>query len=438
MKKLATIITTFAISCSALSAYAFPDIGTDTKAWAGEAIDRLSRQNIINGYEDGTFRPESNITRAEFAKMMCIAFETTESTDNTTYEDTNNHWARDYINLTLPYTYTSGTEYRPDQYASRGEIAYALARVRGLEATDAEKIISSFSDGNTVVPEIRDKVAAAIEYGLMQGYEDKSLRSDNPVTRAEVAVLIDRTMNIAIDEPEELPEEIPPVQEPSDTPDSGFEENTQAPDNKEDIFDGLDHIYTLYPLENMLLVSSVTRTVTESGDDGYRLKYYMPGDETEYSSLIADTGETTVAGLRDSFAAIRKGDVLILDMAFLTHIKTVYVIASMDAGSSGVRFAYPEGGKIGKYGSGRDYELIGGRVTATAGSNKSYKVTITAEDTETTLYLPKGVEVNLYNKRKSDWTTDTVSSIDEEDGYIIFVRYTDSVVTDIIAVADEN
>ena len=61
------------------------------------AISYVSEKGIVNGYEDGSFKPDSTITRAEFATVMC-RFMGYSSDEDCTFDDANNHWATRYIN----------------------------------------------------------------------------------------------------------------------------------------------------------------------------------------------------------------------------------------------------------------------------------------------------------------------------------------------------
>ena len=70
---------------------------TDTELM--QTVNALSNYGIINGYDDGSFRPYNNITRAEFSKIICVAgmFDTTGVTENNFYDVDGTHWARSYI-----------------------------------------------------------------------------------------------------------------------------------------------------------------------------------------------------------------------------------------------------------------------------------------------------------------------------------------------------
>ncbi len=75
LKKVLALVLVFAMmlsTCVVASAASFPDVEA-TYQYA-EAVDLLASLNILGGYEDGTFKPENNITRAEFAKVVYVIF----------------------------------------------------------------------------------------------------------------------------------------------------------------------------------------------------------------------------------------------------------------------------------------------------------------------------------------------------------------------------
>jgi len=78
------------------SAARFSDVPTNHPSY--DAIVELSEQGIINGYSDGTFKPDGNINRAEAATILVRAAELNESSRNSSYSDVENgHWARGFI-----------------------------------------------------------------------------------------------------------------------------------------------------------------------------------------------------------------------------------------------------------------------------------------------------------------------------------------------------
>ena len=99
----------------------YTDVPAD--AWYNNAVSTLTNAGIIDGYEDGTFKPDGNITRAEFATIAVRFFEATYDGGDL-FSDIAGHWAQDYINEAanagIVDGYPDGT-FRPQQYITRAE-----------------------------------------------------------------------------------------------------------------------------------------------------------------------------------------------------------------------------------------------------------------------------------------------------------------------------
>ena len=85
MKKILSAITAFAIAASTMApvfAKTFPDVSEDKLPWAASYIDEMSDMGLINGYEDGTFRPLQSVSHQEalalFARAMGSASDANE------------------------------------------------------------------------------------------------------------------------------------------------------------------------------------------------------------------------------------------------------------------------------------------------------------------------------------------------------------------------
>ena len=100
----------------------FPDIAPD--AWYNNAISTMVNAGIIQGYEDGTFRPNNNITRAEFAAIASRFMSSGYDVEEDLFTDIANHWARENINDAAMtqwiHGYPDGT-FLPDQAITRAE-----------------------------------------------------------------------------------------------------------------------------------------------------------------------------------------------------------------------------------------------------------------------------------------------------------------------------
>ncbi len=405
MKKLLIFLLCSVFVFSSFSAFAvFDDVDEDTAKWAGEAIDSLTVSKVINGYPDGTFKPNGNVTRAEFAKMLTVAFELLES--DAYYKDTQGSWAASYIRAAVSCMYTEGELFRPDDEASRADIAYAVASALKLEPSDASAT-DKFDDADDVMSEMKSNIAAAVENEIIVGYEDNTLRPNDSVTRAEAAVIIYRALNIK-NAPESETPEVP---------------NPPAEEVKPD--DGKEHINTLYPCRDVLLVTGIAKTASEiDGDEAYRISYRISGSEGEYSSLVAS--DTVVLGTKTSVSQLKSGDVMVMDTAFMGQIGCLYVFASFDE-------AVPVFNTT--LSAFKDYTVAIGKVTDIQRSSKGFILTLYNGSDTTTEYITKSIEVNVYApwKKAEKWSLDSLSLIDPavEDAYV-FIRYTDGVATEIV------
>lgn len=404
MKKLVSMVLTFFIIMTSVCAFAkFNDIDENTLSWAGEAISALSDKGIINGYGDGTFRPDGNVTRAEFAKMLTLSFDL-NGIDGS-FSDINGHWAENYINSAASVMYNPEKSFMPDIAATRADIAYAAANALKLVSSDAS-MAGTFTDFNLIEEDMKASVLAAIENGIIIGYEDSTVRPQNPVTRAEAAVIIYRALNIKEPDKEEVPDENNPPQE-----------ETPSADDK--------HIYSLYPGENLILVKSATTMLDEKGEESYRISYILADTGEEFSSVLPQDVE--VKGVKRSLSSVDVGDVLMMDTAFHGYIDSLYALASFEGSVP----AFSQ--TIAGYG---DYTFAYGKITDFVSSNKAVTVTLdTGTETKSEVLL-KNTQTFLFTQsaRGGRWDIGDIGDLKPytEDIYV-FIRYKDGVSTEIIA-----
>jgi hypothetical protein len=408
MKRILSLVLCVTVIFSAINVFAqFDDIDDSTKTWAGEAIESLFEKGIINGYEDGSFRPEGNVTRAEFVKMLSMCFNGGESKKE--FTDTKDHWAEKYIDSASGFMYCPGVEFEPDKEASRADIAYAAAKALGLEEAKSE-YGEKFSDFNSVKDEMKGEISSAVKNGIIVGYEDLTLRPENPVTRAEAAVIIHRTLGISAPSEdngeEQKPQEKPPVDEEETKPVK-------------------EHIYTLYPGSDYLLIENITKTSLEiDGEEAYRLTYRLANSNKKYSSVIPYDVE--VKGLRSSVDAIRPGDVLLMSTAFHGYIGYLHVLASF--GQDVPSFDDPYTG-LG------DYTCAYGKIVSVKSSGKRMIVTLDDGVETKEVIVLTDTDANLYSSwSKGDkWSVGDTGDLDSDYGDVYaFIRFTNGLSTEIM------
>lgn len=136
-KILLITLVAIMLSTSVIFAADFKDLENEGESYL-KAIDELASKGVISGYEDGTFKPSNTITRAEFTKMIVTAFNL-KMIENSTFKelsDVESCWAQDYINIATSLGIVNGYEdgtFKPNNTITYGEISAVLSRQLGLK-----------------------------------------------------------------------------------------------------------------------------------------------------------------------------------------------------------------------------------------------------------------------------------------------------------------
>jgi hypothetical protein len=163
--------------------------------WGRYYIENLISQKIINGFPDGTYRPNAPITRAEFASIIGKAFTPSPKQGSVNFTDvSNNYWAYQAIQTAVKGGFLTGYPnglFLPNQRISKVEMLVALANGLGLKAEDT-KIISKYPDAKDVPSYAQRAVAAAIQKDLIpRDFQlQNNLYPNKDATRGEVAASI--------------------------------------------------------------------------------------------------------------------------------------------------------------------------------------------------------------------------------------------------------
>ena len=99
--------------------------------WSEKHIATLAKGNIIQGYTDGKFKPGDNITRAELA-TIASRFDNLSPFTSNKFSDIEGHWANSYINSASEKGWVNGYEdgtFKPDQYITRAEFVTLVNNV---------------------------------------------------------------------------------------------------------------------------------------------------------------------------------------------------------------------------------------------------------------------------------------------------------------------
>ena len=160
--------------------------------WAFEYIAELVDRGVIAGYEDGSFKPNKTVSRAEFAKIMVGAAGIVTADNSLYFTDMQGHWAIPYVNAAREYlTAYADNTYRPNQAAVREDVTMAMVKLKGYDISDVDfSYLSGFTDTDSISNNVKTYVAVAVEKGLISGFEDNTFRGQGTLTRAEAATLL--------------------------------------------------------------------------------------------------------------------------------------------------------------------------------------------------------------------------------------------------------
>ncbi|RKN72465.1 S-layer homology domain-containing protein [Paenibacillus ginsengarvi] len=182
-------------------AYAMDNTTDRTGHWAETQLSAWLQKGFIQGYEDGSLRPNQSVKRGELVALINRTQGLTESADIRFADLGKEHWSYVDVAKAVKAGYIEGYEdnsIRVETNVSRQELAVMLARLLKLGASESAKAVTKFKDGASIADWSRSAIGALAAKGIIDGYEDGSFRPAVMVTRAEAVVMLDRAMSAAI------------------------------------------------------------------------------------------------------------------------------------------------------------------------------------------------------------------------------------------------
>lgn len=179
MKKIIILLFVFISICNISFCSDITDIENH---WARESILRLIYANAVNGYGDNTFKPENNITIAEFLKIL-VAY--------TDYKKVlvGERWPDWYINTAKYYGFITENELKKyDNFITRYEASKIIAQFINVE--DVMTLEKAFIDSDDIT------VRKLATLGVINGYEDGTFKGNLFISRAEAATIICKAMQV--------------------------------------------------------------------------------------------------------------------------------------------------------------------------------------------------------------------------------------------------
>ena len=191
-----TLSMALAAALAFAPAQAFAAPATDISGhWAEKVITQWQEKGLISGYEEGTFKPDNSVTRAEFVIMLNKALGFTQK-GNVTFSDVSaNAWYYDAVAIAVEAGYCAGYEdgtFKPNATITRAEAAVMIAKAKELTANT--EAADKFADASRIPAWAKGSIGAVSVAGFMTGRTDGTFDASNTMTRAEAVSSLDRTM----------------------------------------------------------------------------------------------------------------------------------------------------------------------------------------------------------------------------------------------------
>ncbi len=163
--------------------------------WAEATITQWQNAGRIGGYEDGTFRPDQSITRAEFVRLLNSAVSTQGSAPISFSDVSPSDWYYNDVAKAVGNNIASGFEdgtFRPGETVTRMQAAVFISNA--LHLTSNEAGANGFTDAAQLPSWAKGAVGAVVAGGYMSGYPDGSFGGSKGMTRAEAVSTLDRVL----------------------------------------------------------------------------------------------------------------------------------------------------------------------------------------------------------------------------------------------------
>lgn len=169
--------------------------------WAYDAIYNLADKGLIRGYEDGTFRPLNKITRSEFSKIIAEFLPESLDAKANTFKDLNkNQWHYEHMNRAVNAGILKGYDdgsLKPQQEITRDEATVMIMRLleyKNIELKNKDKK-ENFKDSKNIQDWAYDAILSLSGEGIIEGVGNGYFAPRRSINRAEVATILTRVLD---------------------------------------------------------------------------------------------------------------------------------------------------------------------------------------------------------------------------------------------------
>ncbi|MBF4692927.1 S-layer homology domain-containing protein, partial [Fusibacter ferrireducens] len=173
--------------------------------WAKAAINNMGSRMVVKGVDKTHYAPENDITRAEFMTILIQALGLAPEAGKNTFKDVSSEeWYTGYIEAAHSYGISDidiGTLFRPNDKITREQVMVMIARAMkntGLQIAvtleDRQLFDAKYTDLDEATPSTRPSIEACLKAGIITGRSSTTVAPKSYITRAEVAVVIEKLL----------------------------------------------------------------------------------------------------------------------------------------------------------------------------------------------------------------------------------------------------
>ena len=163
--------------------------------WAANTINEWKNEGLASGYPDGTFKPDKPITRAEFMSMVNKVFNFKTETDEFFYDISETDWYYSTVRTAMSIGYINGypdNTMRANNPITREEVATIVDRILSQDIQSSQE---TFIDSNRFQSWSKSAIETIRSFGIMGGYPNGEFKPGSMITRAEAIKTLDNAKN---------------------------------------------------------------------------------------------------------------------------------------------------------------------------------------------------------------------------------------------------
>lgn len=165
--------------------------------WAFASVERAAELGLVTGYSDGTFRPDTHVTRAQFVLMLWRMCGKTAAAKAASFADASADWYQDALSWAVEKGYVNGlsdTRFGPDAPITRQQAMAILFRLNGgqsgTELTLTGIYEQTFADSTTIAAWAKDATWWAVYHELVSGVGGSRIAPEANASRAQIAAIL--------------------------------------------------------------------------------------------------------------------------------------------------------------------------------------------------------------------------------------------------------